>query len=392
MIVKKVLIDRANRLYQMPPDILQFAEDSQKQGLIRRKDTLDLASFRWPVEFAEDQLPDTGGLKPASRDQIGQLREQLADWLQQRCHTKVLPDKEIFIGGRISTLVHQLAIAYIDAGDVAFVPGLGIPIYRRAVLACNGESIGYTISPKTNWMPQFERLSSRLGPVARMLFLNNPHNPTGAELSEKEMDELAFLAGRENILLINDAAYSSIAQRQPVSLLAARAGKKVGIELNSFSYQFGLPQLPFGYAVGNREIISGLKKVSRLTPTYLPAWFVDLASRAIRRFPNDNLKKVREIVSKAAAEAGNLLELLRLEPAGYTGVPYIWAQIERRTPAANTARLLLRRHRILVAPGSGFGETGEGYLRFCLLAGAESFAQAATRLKKRRILQPKGEG
>lgn len=391
MKVKKVLIDRANRLYQMPPDILQFAEDSQKRGLLRRKDVLDLASFRWPVEFGEDQLPDRAGLKPASDEQRAKLREQLAEWLDHHYSVKVLPDKEIFIGGRISTLIHQLALAYIDAGDVAFVPGLGIPTYRRAVLACNGEALGYTISAKTNWTPQFERLSSRLGPVARILFLNSPHNPTGAELSEKEMSELAWLAGRENILLINDAAYSGLAQRQPVSLLATRAGKKVGVEVNPFSYQFGLPQLPFGYAVGNREIISGLKKISRMTPTYLPAYFVDMAIQAIRRFPNESLKKVRESVTKATAEAGALLEQLQLEVAGYSGVPYVWAQIEKRTPSDNTARLLLRKYRLLVAPGSAFGETGDGYLRFSLLAGAEAYAQAVTRVKKRRILRPREE-
>jgi LL-diaminopimelate aminotransferase len=375
----------------MPPDILEFAEASQKRGLLRREDAIDLASFRWPVEFDQEQLPDQEGLKPATGDQISQLRRQLAEWLDQTNHIKVLPDKEVFIGGGISTLVHQVAIAYIDAGDVAFVPGLGIPVYRRSVIACNGEPISYTISAKNDWIPQFGRLSSRLGPVARMLFLNNPHNPTGAELSEKEISELAWLAGRENILLINDAAYSSVTQRQPVSLLSTRGGKRVGVELHSFSYQFGLPRLPFGYAVGNREVISGLKKVSRLSPTYLPSYFVELAVQAIRRFPGQSIKEVRETVTTASAEAGKLLDVLHLESSGYTGVPFIWAQIERRTPSTNTARLLLRKHRLLVAPGSVFGETGEGFLRFCLLAGADTFSQAAARIKKRRILRPKGK-
>ncbi len=391
MLVKKVLIDRANRLYQMPPDILEFAENSPKRGLLRREDTIDLASFRWPVEFDEEQLPNKESLKPATTDQLAQLRGQLAEWIDRKYHTKVIAEKEIFIGGRISSLVHQLALAYVDAGDVAFVPGLGIPAYRSAVIACNGEPIAYTISAKNSWMPQFDRLSSRLGPVARMLFLNNPHNPTGAELSEKEMSELAWLAGRENILLVNDAAYTSIAQRQPVSLLSTRGGKKVGVELYSFSYQFGLPPLPFGYAVGSREVVSGLKKVSRMAPVHIPAFYVDLAIQAIRQFPNENLKTIRETVTRASAEAGNLMELLRVEAAGYAGVPFIWAQTEKRTPAATTARLLLRKHRILVAPGSGFGETGEGYFRFCLLAGAKAFAKAAARVKKRRLLRPKGE-
>lgn len=391
MLIKKVLIDKANRLYQLPPDLLAFAESNRQKPFLRRADLIDLASFRWPVTFAEDQMPDLDGMLPAGKDQINQLKEELAGWFAKRTKVRITADKGIYIGGSISTLTYQMALAYIDAGDVAFVPSVGIPLYRRVVIACNGEPIGYSISARNDWLPGFDRLRSRLGRVARLLFLNSPHNPTGAELSEKEMAELAWIAGRENILLVNDAAYGAISARQPVSLLSIRGGQKVGVELYSFSYQFGLPPLPFGFAIGSKEAISGLNATSRIVPTMIPKYYIDLALRGIRDYPGTQLKQMRSLISSTGAEANNLLNLLKLEAAGSASVPYLWARISKRRQAVNMARLLFKRYRILAAPGSSFGENGEGYLRFCLTAGAEAFAQATKRIKRRKILTPKDD-
>jgi aspartate/methionine/tyrosine aminotransferase len=232
-------------------------------------------------------------------------------------------------------------------------------------------------------MPQFDRLNTGLGRVARLLFLNSPHNPTGAELTEKDLAELIWLAGRENILLVNDAAYAGLLHRPPASLLAIKGSKRAGVELYSFSYLFGLPRLPFGFAVGNRELISGLKRVASLMPTR----FIDLAIDGIRKFPSAPLTSLRDRVKAAAASADRLASALRLETAGHPGVPYLWARIDRRTSSATFARSLLKRSRLVVAPGAGFGENGEGYVRFSLLAGAERFDEAAGRIEKRKILR-----
>jgi len=240
-------------------------------------------------------------------------------------------------------------------------------------------------------MPRFDRLNTGLGRVARLLFLNSPHNPTGSEMSEKELAELAWLAGRLNILLVNDAAYWAISARSPASLLSVSGSKRVGVELASFSYQFGLPPLSFGYAVGSREAISGLKRASRLLRSDLPAFFVDLALNAIRDYPSSDLISIRDHIERASAELNQLLDLLKLERSGKSTVPYGWARIEKRTPSTNLAKTLIRRFKLLVAPGLGFGENGEGFLRFSLLAGPKAFAEAVKRVKKSRTVNLKAK-
>lgn len=383
--IKKIVVDKADRLYQMPLDITALIPTRQGK-LIRRADAIDLASFRWPLAFNDDYAIEPSGLNPASRERINNLKEELAGWFLEKHQVKLNPEKEIYIGGSISSLAFSLALANLDNGDLAFVPDLGMPLYRKVVVACGGEAVGYSISPKNRWLPDFERINTRMGRVARLLFLNSPHNPTGAELSEKELANLIWLASKENTLIANDAAYQSIPSRLPLSMLSVEGAKRVGIELYSFSYTFGLPSLPFGFAVGNRDAVSGLEAAAGLMRPSIPDYFVELALRNIRQYPSESLKVVRARLQQTSAEAASLISLLSLDVSGYATVPYLWARIERRRSATTLARLLYRRTRVATIPGTIFGENGQGFLRFSLTAEPGAYEEAAARVKKRASL------
>ena len=328
--------------------------------------------------------PTSQEMTPAGNEALSGLKEDLAAWFDKYYHVKLSSAKEIYIGGNIRNLIFLLTIAYIETGDIAFVPELGIPLYRKAITACGGEPISYSISSRNNWSPGFERINTHLGRVARVLIINSPHNPTGFELDEKEMTELAWLAGHENLLLINDAAYQSIPERKPVSLLSVTGGKKVGVEVYSFSYNFGLPPIPFGFIAGNREIINAVKEAATLLPDFIPEYFIKLASRAVRQYPSESLRNVRKMIAASNSEANNLLETMSLERTDTGTVPYIWGKIQKGDRnSTSAARQLYRRYRILVAPGNAFGDSGQGYFRLSLTAPAGTYQDAAQRLKKK---------
>ncbi|MBN1212310.1 MAG: pyridoxal phosphate-dependent aminotransferase [candidate division Zixibacteria bacterium] len=388
---KKIIIDKANRLHQMPPDILSFIQTESLRPLLKKPDLIDLATFTWPVPFESYGAPSAAELQPASKEQLNNLKEELITWFDTHHLVRLKSTKELFIGSGIRTLLFNLALSFLENGDVAFVPELGLPLYRKIVTACGAEPINYNISAKNNWSPGFDRLNTHLGRVARVLFLNSPHNPTGFELNEKEMAELAWLAGRENFLVVNDAAYQSLSERKPVSLLSVSGGRKVGVELYSFSYLFGLPPLPFGFIAGNREVINAIKQSAGLLPSYIPAHYINLALQAVRKYPSEPLRKTRKRISQAASEANQFLSALALEKAGSATVPFIWAEIGKREQNSTvTARQLYRRHRILTAPGTAFGESGQGYLRLSLTAPPELYIEAAGRLRRKiKILKKK---
>jgi LL-diaminopimelate aminotransferase len=392
MPVKKIVIDKANRIYQLPPEIMSFMRSEMKPSLIKKTEVLDLATFRWPVLIDSDQLPDETGFRRAGKEKIEQLKEELAGWFLEYHKAKLNPLREIFIGGGITSTVLTLAQAFIDGGDIVFVPDIGVPLYRQATAACGGQPVSYVISQKNDWIPTFEKVNTRLGRVARFLFLNSPHNPTGAELSEKDLDNLVWLAGRENIAIVNDAAYQAISGRKHTSLMSIVGGKNVGIEVYSFAYLFGLPALPFGFAVGNRDIINGLQTASRLNPPYLPEFYVDMAIRAIRHFPTESIRAVRKSIDQSLAEAVSLLDMLGLEKTSSDAVPFVWAKLKRRSRSTTAAGLLYRRSRVLVAPGTGFGDSGRGFLRLSLTAPVEVYQAANARIKKKsRLLKMEQE-
>jgi aspartate/methionine/tyrosine aminotransferase len=392
MAVKKIVIDKANRLYRLPPTLMSSLEKGDRRRLGRKLDTLDLATFRWPVTAESDLEITEQGLQEASSEQIEKLKEELAAWFQNHHRVRLNAAKEIFVTSGISNAILSLGLAFIDSGDLAFVPELGLPHFRRVVAACGGHSIEYCISERNDWSPDFDRLNAPAGRVAKLLFLNTPHNPTGATLGPRELAGLIEKAGRENILIVNDAAYQSMSDRKPYSLLAAEGGKRIGVELYSFSYAFGLPRQQFGFVAGNREIISGLAQASKLSPSRPRAYQVDQALSSISNFPSQDLKNVRKRLEASAAAALNLIDMLQLEKTGLDSVPYIWAKISRRRSAVSLANLLYRRARILTAPGADFGDTGEGFLRFSLTAPAETYKAACERVRKKHKLLAKSTG
>ena len=138
------------------------------------------------------------------------------------------------------------------------------------------------------------------------------------------------------------------------------------------------------FAVGHRDVISGLKQTSGLVRPHLSAYQVQAALEAIRQYPNRSLQDVRRLISLAAADAAVLMDILKLEKAGFDSVPFAWARLPRRSPSKRAADRLLKRNRILVTPGAAFGDIGEGYLRLSLTAGADTFALAHKRLRKHR--------
>lgn len=390
MPVKKIIVEKANRLYQLPPDLMSFARPQRRLKLLKKTELLDLTSFRWPVE-PSDSPPTDNYLEPADKADMQALKEALSEWYLSVHAAKLNPTKDIFIGSSISANLLALAMAFIDHGDITFVPGLGLPLYRRVVAACGGEAVAYAVLSKDNWCPNFERVGTRLGRVARVLFVNTPHNPTGAEMSEKEMADLVYLAGKENIMVVNDAAYQTIAERTSTSLLSVIGGNRVGVEVGSFAYHFGLPSMPLAFVVGNRDTISGLKLSSRLLRPFLFKAHIRLALEAIRQYPNQSLQGVRKKISHSAAQVSSFMDTLNLEKAGYGSIPFVWARLPQRSPSTRAANRLLKRSRILVAPGSAFGEIGEGYLRLSLTADALVYQQAIERLQKRRLAKKKAD-
>jgi len=392
MPLKKIVIEKANRLYQLPPPLFTSLQKKRDKTLIKKTDILNFTKFSWPVKAASDFGVTGEGIKPASDSKLALLKETLARWFEKQHGVRLDVDKEIYIGHGVRNLLLFIALAFIDRGELAFVPRLGYPHFRRIVAASGGEDVNYEVSAKSDWFPDFSAVSSPIGRIARILFLNSPHNPSGLALNEKELKELVVTTAKENVMIINDATYQSVSGTNPASLLSTKSGTKIGAEVYSFSYTFGLPSLPFGFVAGQFEIINALKQLSQLSPQPIHEFYCDLAIESISKFPNTELKNVRRKIDDSRTEGMKLLDLLKLEKSGFDTVPFLWAKIRGRRNAVTAAKVLYRSGKILAVPGTEFGESGEGYLRFSLTASPETFISACQRIeKKKRLFKTVGD-
>lgn len=387
--VKKVLIDKADRLYHIPPDIFSYIKSEDKKKLLKKTDLIDLGRFKWFGNGFESYQTDFVDLRPASREKIDELKLLLSEWFLTNHKITLNPKKEIYIGNSISKILLQTTMAFIDNNDIVFIPEIALPLYRKVVTACGGEAIGYGFSYKNSWKSSFDRINSQMGRIAKMMFINSPHNPTGSVLNAKELENLIWIAARENIVVVNDAAYQSMYQPLPPSLLSPKNSKKVALEIYSFAYSFGLPSIPFGFAVGNRELISGLDQSGDLLNNTIPQFYVDWAITAIKQFPSKELSSIMKNIADSKVEANKLLDLLDIDSVGEGNIPFLWGRINRRKSSTLMASRLFRRYRILSAPGIAFGDNGEGYIRFSLTASAAEYLEATNRIKKRRVLLKK---
>jgi len=385
--IKKVVLDKADRLYHFPFDLEECLPKRTLKTGEKRIPIIDLARFIWPVD-AGDSISGPS-LAMADTDDMQRLKDTLADWLTTEMGIRVDPRKEIYIGQGIHRILLDLFMAYIEYGDIVICPEPGMPFYRRMAIAVGGVPVTYPITSHSQYKPSFAKLTSNLGKAAKILILNNPSNPFGTMLDETDLDELARIASRQNLFIVNDAAYCSLAEEKFQSLRSIPGGEKIGLEIFSFPYTFGMPYLPFGFAVARPEIIGGLVNMRRTLGITLPKIWIDTAIEAITSYPGNGLKKVRKLISQSRLEAAHLIEKMEWKKVGNRSCPFIWVKIPERKNAATYAATLQRRRKILTLPGTAFGEIGEGYIRLSLTAGPENYKEAVQRLSKKMSIRTK---
>jgi len=380
--IKKVVLDKADRVYHFPFDLEEFFPRRAFESGEKRLPTIDLGRFNWPIrDFPEESAG--GGFSLAAEARVAELAVELAAWLDREHGVVVDPEKEMYIGHGIFRILFDLCLAFVEYGDIVLCPEPGVPAYRRYVIAAGGVPVSYSISERTGGKPSLSRLPANLGKAAKIMVLNNPHNPFGTMMDETELTELVRMASRQNIFIVNDAAYNSLAEEKFRLLRSVPGGRKVSLEIFSVPYTFGLPYIPLGFAVGPPELISGLKMMGRTVGMSVPEGWLDPVMAAIEAYPGAALQETAKFLARSRLAAEQMAEGNSWVRVGGKSSPFIWVRIPERRHSATYATTLLRRKRLLVLPGIAFGETGEGYLRLSLTASAEDYAEAAERLARK---------
>lgn len=385
---KKIIVDRADRLYQMPRSTDEFYPQPTLLGG-RKTVVIDLGRPNWGGSGVESGVT-TGGfsadaLKPATKEKISSLQAVIAEWAARELGVKLNPDREVFVAGGMRELLSLTGMAYLDPGDLALFPNPGYPAYRQTIITYGAESVAYHLTEKREFMPRLKQFSERLGRAARVMFINNPHNPSGAEFDMERLDELLWLAARENLLLVNDSAYIAFSSNEDVSLMGSPSGRRIGLEFYSLTFLRANGKLPVAFAIGARDLISGLRAAANVRESELMNFRVEEALEALRKYPSSELHSLRSRIRDAWAPALELCENLGLTPVSKQGFPYLLAQTPRRTSSQSFSATLMRRYGLVTLPGVAFGDLAEGYIRMALTGGPLLYQEALERVKSRKL-------
>jgi LL-diaminopimelate aminotransferase len=393
--IKRVIIEKAERLQKLPPPPFLEAERIKKALHKRGVEIIDLGELSFDPSLMEKILSSFSFetqeiFTPLDWRNYTDLKKQIADWLERKYQVRLNPKNEIlpFVGKK--KIIYDFFLSFINPGEVVALPDPGDPIYKAGAIFAGGEVVTLPLWERNDYLPNLETFSSfpkdltlrkkNATSLSKILFLNYPHNPTSAVADPEFFKESVKWASKRNILLVNDASYNEICYDGylPTSLLQVKGAKKIGAELFFFH---SLTGIGLGFLAGNKQIISQIEAVENIFGNQLSRIMLQISLVILGNYPSIAEQNNLEFAKRKDVLMEGVLDLewkVRKPKAG----PFIWVKVPPRYSSVGFSRMLLRKTGVLVSPGFGFGEYGEGYIRLALNHPVEELKKALERIKE----------
>lgn len=322
---------------------------------------------------ANHQYPSSVGLL--------EYRQAVAEWYKRRFDVDLDPKTEVVsLLGSKEGIAH-ISFAYLDKGDISLVPDPGYPVYNIGTLLAGGKSHFMPLKEENAYLPVLEDIPAQIARVAKLMFINYPNNPIGVVADLPFFEKVVEFARTYDILVCHDAPYTEMAfdGLKPLSFLQARGAKEVGIEFHSLSKTYNMTGWRIGCAVGNAYAVEVLGRFKTNVDSGVFQAIQYAAIEALRG-PQDCIDSANAIYAERRSIA-----LAGLERMGWKVKPpqasfYFWAPVPKAYNSASFAELILEKAGVIITPGSGYGEYGEGYFRIALTVGKERMQEAFDRM------------
>ncbi len=378
----------ANRIDSLPPYLFAAIDKARTEAINKGVDVInlsigdpDLPTPQHIVKAMEKSIYDPRRHRYPSYEGMLAFREAAANWYKKTMNIDLNPDDEVLtlIGSKEG--IAHISLAFLNPGDISLVPDPAYPVYNIGSILADGKPFKMPLLAENDFLPDLEAIPADVAKKAKLMFLNYPNNPTSATATLKFFDEVVDFANDNEILVIHDNPYSEMTYdgyKSP-SFLNSSGAKDVGIEVHSLSKTYCMTGWRIAFAVGNRDIIAGLGKVK--TNVDSGAFeSVQEAGIAALSGSQDCIHQMNQIYKERRDALLIGLKELGLEMKPPKATFYIWAHV--KGSSLDFTKLLLERTGIVATPGTGFGEYGEGYVRFALTQSVERINEAVERMRK----------
>jgi LL-diaminopimelate aminotransferase len=386
------VIERAKRLDKIPPYLFGEIARAKAKAVSEGRDLIDLGigdpdqPTPPPVIDALYEAAKNPETHRYDESNAGDPKflEPVCRWYTRRFGVEIDPATEsLLLIGSKEGLAH-LAWAYIDPGDVSLVPDPAYTVYKVNTWMAGGEVVTMPLTAERGFLPDLTAIPTDAAKRAKLFWINYPNNPTGAVASLDFYREAVAFCREYNLLLINDAAYAVVGLDgyEPPSVLQVEGAKDVAIELHSFSKMFNMTGWRLGMAFGNPDAVATLNKLKSNLDS---KQFTAVARAGAYALENVDNRPALELIARRRDILVDGLNALGWNIPKPKATFYVWASVPSGETSMSFAKRLLEEAGVLVIPGVGYGEYGEGYVRMSLTVmgdrNGERVAEAVERIK-----------
>ena len=308
-----------------------------------------------------------------------ELLEAVQNWYRRRYQVELARDEIMAVYGSQEGIAH-IGWAICDPGDVVLVPDPGYPIFEMGPMLCGAKTVRYPLLPENHYLPDLSAIDPAVAREAKMMVVSYPMNPVSVAAPQSFYEELVAFAQKYNIMILHDNAYSEIVfdGREGRSFLAIPGAKEVGVEFNSLSKTYNLTGARISFVLGNRDMVQHFRTLRSQIDygIFLP---IQIAAEAALNGSQDGVEAQRlAYQARRDALCGGLRAIGWHVPDSH-GSMFVWAPIP--TGYASSMEFcmeLIEKANVICTPGSSFGPSGEGYVRFALTMPVEQIQEAVS--------------
>lgn len=312
-----------------------------------------------------------------------ELKQAVAHWYKQEFDVDLDPEEEVAILFGSKTGLVEICQVLMNQGDVALVPDPGYPDYWSGVAVVDGRMVMMPLTAENQFLPDYGQIAQADLDRAKLMFLNYPNNPTAVNAPFEFYEETIRFARKNEIVVCHDFAYGAISYdgKKPVSFMQVPGAKEVGVEFYTLSKTYNMAGWRVGAMVGNRELV---RLINLIQDHYFVSLFGAVQIAAAKAMTGSQ-QCVRDLVAVYEGRRNTLFS--NLHRIGWQAQPsqgsfFAWLPVPSGFTSVSFADLLLEKAHVVVAPGVGFGPTGEGYVRAALLSDEQRLSEAVQRIEQ----------
>jgi len=379
----------ADRIKRLPPylfaEIEKMITEKKAQGVDLISLSIgdpDLAPPAFIIKAMAEEVADLKNHNYSFSQGEPAFREAVMTWCKKRFKVDLAQNQVVALLGSKEGLAN-ISRAFLNPGERVLVPDPAYPVYVNGGAILNdAKAVSMPLLEESGFKPDLESVEPE---GVKMMFLNYPNNPTAAIVDKQFLKEAVDFALDNNIIICYDNAYSEISYdgyRAP-SILEVDGAMDVAIEFHSLSKTFNMTGDRIAFAVGNRELITGLTKVKSQIDSGPPVYTQKVAVKALQSYKDNQPPVFLKENNEVYRERRDLL-VERLSSLGFTcekpkATFYVWLNCGSDSMGFTTKLLNVG---VVVTPGVGFGECGKNYVRFTLTQSRERIEEAFNRIER----------